>query len=158
MKNLIFIITFALITFLLTKPIRTEDDKNKQTDEASKTVEEIDLNEVMAECNKSFTIQMSYVDALNKSGSFPDETDKTPKCYVRCMLINTGIMSNGGVLDPKRVPVIFASKHDGEVLVQDEVIASLCAERKEKCQCEKAYNFVKCFRTTEINYYEKETK
>nr|AII00998.1 odorant binding protein [Dendrolimus kikuchii] len=158
MKNLIFIITFALITFSLTNPIRAEDDKNKQTDQASKAIKEIDLNEVMAECNKSFTIQMSYVDALNKTGSFPDESDKTPKCYVRCMLEKTGIMSSDGVFDLKRIPVVFANQHDGDFLVKDEVIASLCAERKEKCQCEKAYNFMKCFRTTEINYYEKETQ
>nr|AII00974.1 odorant binding protein [Dendrolimus houi] len=101
---------------------------------------------------------MTYRDALNKSGSFHDETDKKPKCYIRCVLENAGIMSSDGIIDPKRVPVAFASQHNGEVLVKDEIIASLCADRKEKCHCEKAYNFMKCFITTEINYYDRDGK
>lgn len=39
---------------------------------------ELDISSIMAHCNESFRITMDYLIELNTTGSFPDETDKTP--------------------------------------------------------------------------------
>lgn len=36
------------------------------------------VEDIYAECNKTFAISMDYLNEMNDTGSFPDETDKTP--------------------------------------------------------------------------------
>lgn len=36
------------------------------------------VEDIYTECNKTFAISMDYLKEMNDTGSFPDETDKTP--------------------------------------------------------------------------------
>ncbi|XP_026755199.2 general odorant-binding protein 84a [Galleria mellonella] len=115
---------------------------------------ETELDQAMNECNETFRVEMSYLESLNESGSFPDETDRTPKCYVRCVLEKTGVASEDGNYDPARTAVIFAGKRAGRPMNDIEEIATGCANRKESCKCERAYQYIKCMMETEIRKYE----
>lgn len=43
-----------------------------------KLSKEYSVEDIYAECNKTFIITRDYLNELNDTGSFPDETDKTP--------------------------------------------------------------------------------
>lgn len=38
----------------------------------------LDVKSVTSACNETFRIQYDYLKELNETGTFPDETDKTP--------------------------------------------------------------------------------
>lgn len=51
------------------------------------------VEDINVECNKTFIITMEYLNELNDTGSFPDETDKTPMVGTK---MGTGITGPGG--------------------------------------------------------------
>ncbi|KAL0867540.1 hypothetical protein ABMA27_008317 [Loxostege sticticalis] len=117
----------------------------------------VDLNEIMNQCNDSFRTEMAYIEALNESGSFPDETDRTPKylqCYVRCVLEHSGVASEDGVFDAARAAEVFAGERGGRTMTDLQDLAAACADRKETCKCDRSYRFLKCLIEAEIKEYE----
>nr|AXF80671.1 pheromone-binding protein 3 [Scirpophaga excerptalis] len=159
-----FAILIFTISFVNSANVKTDDnsakaksDNMKDGNDEKKTeaTETIDLMAVMVECNETFRIEMGYIDALNQSGSFPDETDKTQKCYVRCVLEKTGIATPDAQYDTSRTAMIFANRRSGRELDDLKDIAATCAaNRTETCTCERAYGYVKCFMESEISKYE----
>ncbi|XP_023943791.2 general odorant-binding protein 84a [Bicyclus anynana] len=162
--NFVYAITFALITFSVTECATKEKDKPNnnakvETTNASVSVEERDkseefnLMEVMVECNDSFRVEMSYLASFNKSGSFPDETDKTPKCFMRCVLEKSGVASPASQFNVKRTAEIFPQIRD--IAEEDIVkIATECTDRPETCKCERSYQYLKCLMETVIEIYD----
>nr|QOV03029.1 odorant binding protein 13 [Apocheima cinerarius] len=142
-------------------PKMNDDSKamseSKSMTNDTKANDDIDLIAVMMMCNESFHIEMSYLISLNESGSFPDETDKTPKCFLRCVLQSLKVASlDDGKIDPERAAAIFADERDGgEDIVET---ATFCAQRDEKCHCEMAYNFLKCLFSMQIEKYGERSK
>nr|ALS03860.1 odorant-binding protein 12 [Ectropis obliqua] len=120
----------------------TSNDTNALYDE---------VMDVLTTCNESFRIEISYLVSLNETGSFPNETDKTPKCFLRCVLQSLEVASmDDGKIDPKRAAEVFGDQRENI-----EETATLCAQRDEKCHCEMAYNFLKCLFSTKIENVEK---
>ncbi|XP_030029513.2 general odorant-binding protein 84a-like [Manduca sexta] len=117
------------------------------------SMDDVDVEDIMNQCNETFRIEMAYLQALNESGSFPDETDRTPKCFLLCVLDNTGVMTKDGDFDPERTAALFAGERAGKVMDGIQDMAAACADRKEKCKCEKSYNYLKCLMTMEIEKY-----
>ncbi|XP_031621349.1 general odorant-binding protein 84a [Contarinia nasturtii] len=100
-------------------------------------VDQLDQMAIMQHCNESFRTTMEYLEDLNSTGSFPDETDKTPMCYIRCYLDAVGILK------------------DDELNLEraNEMQWSTCEETIPECQkevadrtnpCEKAYFLTRC--------------
>ncbi|XP_034827943.1 general odorant-binding protein 84a [Maniola hyperantus] len=166
--NLVYAIAFALITFSVTECTDAKDKSNSkdmasgvQTTKVSASIEERDnieefnLIEVMVECNDSFRVEMSYLESFNKSGSLPDETDKTPKCYMRCVLEKAGIASPASQFNVKRTAEIFPQLRD---VPEEDIIkmATACTDRPETCKCERSYQYLKCLMEAVIEKYDLE--
>ncbi|XP_013141659.1 PREDICTED: general odorant-binding protein 84a [Papilio polytes] len=115
---------------------------------------EIDVINIMKECNESFRIQMSYLEQLNNSGSFPDETDRTPKCYIRCVLESSGVASEEGKFDAASAALVLTQLNDGYETNELIDMAFQCIDRQETCKCERSYQFIKCIMEKEINKME----
>nr|APG32541.1 odorant binding preotein [Conogethes punctiferalis] len=136
------------------KLITPADDQGNMTSSEERALDVPDLMAVMVECNDSFRIEMGYLESLNESGSFPDEIDRTPKCYVRCVLEKTGVASEDGLFDPAQAAAVFAGERNGVLMTNLEDLATRCAaDRNEKCKCERSYNFIKCLMEAEIKEY-----
>ncbi|XP_028175104.1 uncharacterized protein LOC114363548 isoform X1 [Ostrinia furnacalis] len=113
----------------------------------------VDLMTFMNQCNESFRTDMAYIDALMESGSFPDETDRTPKCYVRCVLEHVGVASEEGAFDAARASEVFAGERGGRAMTDVQDLAEACADRNESCKCERSYRFMRCLMEAEIKEY-----
>lgn len=84
----------------------------------ARSMKDYSVEDIYVECNKTFAISMDYLNELNDTGSFPDETDKTPmvsrvawalgvsqkrslllniefpfQCFIRCFLQKGGIVT-----------------------------------------------------------------
>ncbi|KAJ2942937.1 hypothetical protein O0L34_g15127 [Tuta absoluta] len=149
MKQFACTITFVIFITLSCVAGTNAEDKEPSRMEAEDWVKVVNV------CNDSFRIEMAYIEALDTSGSFPDETDRTPKCFVRCLLETSGVASEDGIYDPKMAAKVFAGKRGGKVMNDLEDLAKSCAPRDEQCMCERAYQFTKCLMEKEIEEYEK---
>ncbi|CAG9559449.1 unnamed protein product [Danaus chrysippus] len=129
----------TVITITLTKCVpRAEKVQNKMKEELTSTTpnsmeEQMDkisndLIPIMAECNETFRIEMYYLESLNTSGSFPDETDRTPKCFLRCMLEKSEVASTDSQFDVSRTADVFRQIR---VLPHDDLVkmATTCSDR-----------------------------
>lgn len=47
-----------------------------------RNLKEYSVEDIYTECNKTFAISMDYLNEMNDTGSFPDETDKTPMVWI----------------------------------------------------------------------------
>ncbi|XP_053617196.1 uncharacterized protein LOC128679167 [Plodia interpunctella] len=158
MARAIFILALAAITFSLTQSASLDTKSDKQSDGLSKMMAskaDMDsatmLTNAMAECNETYTIDKSYTQALNESGSFPDETERIPKCYIRCVLEKTGIATEDGVYDPSRTDMfieVFRISYPAKKSFKD--MAEQCSDRKETCKCDRAYQYIKCIIENDI--------
>ncbi|KAI8442423.1 hypothetical protein MSG28_005937 [Choristoneura fumiferana] len=138
-----------------------KDDAKTKSEDTSPPADQDDMNNVdimraMMDCNETFRIEMSYLLALNESGSFPDETDRTPKCYIRCVLEMVEIASADGQFDAARAEPALSSIRGVRVLSDVAETAAACAaDRNESCKCERSYQFIKCLMEMEIKMTEK---
>ncbi|XP_038217454.1 general odorant-binding protein 84a-like [Zerene cesonia] len=149
--RVVFLVACVLFTFYQVKCLRKAEEEQRplpvaDTEERS----EYDLSEIMNECNETFRIEMIYIESLNTSGSFPDETDKTPKCYVRCVLERSLVASEDGQFDADRTADVFAGMRSDTPLDTVKQMAAICSERSETCKCERAYQFLRCLIQMEI--------
>nr|QGH51240.1 putative odorant binding protein 4 [Conopomorpha sinensis] len=117
-------------------------------------MEQIDMDMVMRDCNETFRIEMYYLSSLNDSGTFPDETDRTPMCFLRCLLEQTEVMSPEGTFDGMRAALVFAKDRQGRDAADLVETATSCTDRQESCTCRKAYAFMKCLVETDLEKHE----
>ncbi|XP_045454163.1 general odorant-binding protein 84a-like [Melitaea cinxia] len=159
MKTLLKII-LILITFSMTKcEKKIENKMNPVVLTTAASMEDgdgktfVDVMGVMIDCNDTFRVEMPYLDSFNKSGSFPDETDRTPKCFMRCVLEKVEVVSEDGQFDVNRTAEVFPQIRD---VPQEEIIemATPCAERSESCKCERSYQYMKCLLEKVIDKYD----
>ncbi|CAH0402655.1 unnamed protein product [Chilo suppressalis] len=166
----IFVVTLCAVAFTYVNSTTTTEkvDKDNARDlmtsgseqDIIKTPEETDTNPdlmaIMGECNETFRIETSYLESLNESGSFPDESDKTPKCYIRCVLMKTGVTTEDGKFIPDVTSQVFASQNIKEQMDGIQNMATACAvDRNESCKCDRSYMFMKCLMESEIKSFMK---
>lgn len=60
---------------------------------------------------------LEYMRELNDTGSFPDESEKTPMCYLKCFLESVGAIDHDDKVDKQKTTEIFVL--DNEDLVDD---------------------------------------
>ncbi|KAJ9585976.1 hypothetical protein L9F63_020373 [Diploptera punctata] len=112
-----------------------------------------EMQEIMKECNETYPINPEYLKSLNETGSFPDETDKTPKCFVRCMLTKHGMMDDQGNFDVDKMKQGYK---EGKYPESDAMIDMCIAENTEtQCNCNKAYIFTKCLMKQQQHKFER---
>uniref|UniRef100_A0A182UKF1 Uncharacterized protein n=1 Tax=Anopheles melas TaxID=34690 RepID=A0A182UKF1_9DIPT len=105
----------------------------------TKHVPEVTMQDAIAQCNRSFIIQPEYLAELNQTGSFPEETDKIPLCFIRCYLKALGILTEDDKVN-KEVALARNWATSGETV--DE-----CLEEMAGSACEQAYFFTRCAMT-----------
>nr|XP_021196320.2 uncharacterized protein LOC110380618 [Helicoverpa armigera] len=167
MTRVLLTIGLIVITFALTQSANTKTSAMPKEAMTTTTMSDqdssidnnadVDVIAVMNACNESYRIEMAYLESLNESGSFIDENDKTPKCFIRCVFENVGIVSEDGMqLNPARAAVIFAGQRNGKPMDDIGDMTALCAaDRQETCPCDRAYKFIRCLMSMEIERYEK---
>uniref|UniRef100_A0A182M1E0 Uncharacterized protein n=1 Tax=Anopheles culicifacies TaxID=139723 RepID=A0A182M1E0_9DIPT len=104
-----------------------------------KKMPEITMQEAVAQCNRTFVIQPDYLAELNETGSFPDETDRIPLCFIRCYLQTLGILTEDDKVN-KETALALNWATSGETV--DE-----CLDEMTGTGCEKAYFFTRCIMT-----------
>lgn len=84
---------------------------------------------------------LAYLVDLNTTGAFPDETDKTPMCFVRCYLNNVGILKEDELDRDKAIEMAWSTSEEalddcnkevaGENAISHTflVLSVTCAER-----------------------------
>ncbi|CAK1590549.1 unnamed protein product [Parnassius mnemosyne] len=155
------LLTFSFIKCKKPKPnVATTKDISSTTTVTPTSKEQDERNiiymtDIMKDCNETFRIEMSYLEQLNNSGSFPDETDRTPKCYIRCVLETSGVATEDGQFDPALAALLVADVRGGGDTNELEEFATRCSERKETCKCERSYQFIKCLMEKEVEKFEK---
>nr|WHU27555.1 odorant binding protein 38 [Heliconius charithonia] len=161
--KIIFTITLALLTFSVAQCGRSVGNRMSTDDITTTTIattmenedpgSNFDIMAVMVDCNDTFRVEMSYLESLNQSGSFPDETDKTPKCFVRCVLEKSSIVSGDSQFNVTRAAEVFSQIRD---ISQNDIIkmATACSDRPETCKCERSYQYLKCLLETTIEIYD----
>ncbi|XP_055542611.1 general odorant-binding protein 84a [Wyeomyia smithii] len=100
------------------------------------------MEDIYAECNKTFIITMDYLTELNDTGSFPDETDKTPMCFMRCFLQQRAILNEDDKIN-KDQAVATGWVQNGDTI--DE-----CLQDMVGSPCERAYFLVRCVSTRHL--------
>ncbi|XP_050081968.1 general odorant-binding protein 84a [Anopheles aquasalis] len=92
--------------------------------------------EAITECNRTFIIQTDYWNELNETGSFPDETDRIPLCFVRCYLQTLGILTEDMKVN-KEAGLAVGWGGSSETI--DE-----CLDEMTGTTCEMAYYLMRC--------------
>ncbi|XP_059610264.1 general odorant-binding protein 84a [Phlebotomus argentipes] len=108
---------------------------------AKRSGQEMTTLEAMVACNESFRTTEEFLQELNKTGSFPDESDKTPMCFLKCYLEKTSIISDEGDINDEKVLVMFPT------LTTDGI--DDCKKEMDHTNnvCEKVYFLVRCVMT-----------
>uniref|UniRef100_A0A182NRL8 Uncharacterized protein n=1 Tax=Anopheles dirus TaxID=7168 RepID=A0A182NRL8_9DIPT len=104
-----------------------------------KKMPEMSTQEAVAQCNRTFVIQPEYLAELNETGSFPDETDRIPLCFIRCYMQALGILTEDDKINKEAVLAVNWA-NSGDTI--DE-----CLDEMTGSTCEKAYFFTRCIMT-----------
>lgn len=104
----------------------------------ARSMKDYSVEDIYAECNKTFAISMDFLNELNDTGSFPDETDKTPmvgggeiaavlrserliniefpfQCFIRCFLQKGEIVTSDDKIN-KEQAVALGWVKNGETI------------------------------------------
>lgn len=78
---------------------------------------------------------------MNRTGSFPDESDVMPMCFIKCYLEKIGVMSDEGDINEERAIELMPDT------TKDMIVD--CAEEMSKGTdiCEKSYYILRCIMT-----------
>lgn len=60
-------------------------------------------------------ICLEYIQELNDTGSFPDESEKTAMCFIKCFLQTTGVWTSDDKPDKEKTVSIY-QLDNGEVV------------------------------------------
>ncbi|XP_052865430.1 general odorant-binding protein 84a [Anopheles cruzii] len=105
----------------------------------AKKVPEMSAQEAVTECNRTFIITTEYWNELNETGSFPDETDRIPPCFIRCYLKALGILTEDDRVNKEQALALnWAS---GAETIDE------CLNEMTGTTCEKAYYLTRCVMT-----------
>uniref|UniRef100_A0A1B0DAQ8 Uncharacterized protein n=1 Tax=Phlebotomus papatasi TaxID=29031 RepID=A0A1B0DAQ8_PHLPP len=74
---------------------------------SKRSTHEMSTLEAMVACNESFRTSEEFLQELNKTGSFPEEADKTPMCFLKCYLEKTAVISDEGDINEEKVHEIY---------------------------------------------------
>ncbi|XP_069690362.1 general odorant-binding protein 84a-like [Periplaneta americana] len=115
---------------------------------------EMDMKNIMMKCNESNPIDPEFLKQLNMTGSFPDESVRTAKCFIRCMFMETKLMDENGQLLADKLKEAFKG-YQGPAAIKEadlDMFVDNCIAKDADvtCQCERAYRFSKCLMTEEI--------
>nr|XP_019527278.2 uncharacterized protein LOC109399298 [Aedes albopictus] len=113
-----------------------DDDVPDSRSSEESTTPGYSIESIYAECNDSFVTTMEYLETLNKTGRFPEESDLTPLCFLRCFLHKSGVYD-------EMENVI------GEMAVEIGWVENLqtideCVEEMDGTPCQRAYSLVRC--------------
>lgn len=113
-------------------------------------------------CGSFFVVELKfqeYLQELNDTGSFPDESEKIPLCYMKCYLEAIGVMNSEHKVDKEKTVLMFKLENDETI---DECSNEICelsfsslkclltnssvslAAAAVKDECEKSYFFARC--------------
>ncbi|XP_055610601.1 general odorant-binding protein 84a [Uranotaenia lowii] len=109
---------------------------------SNREAKDVSFEDIHAECNKTFIIQMDYLKELNDTGSYPDETDKTPMCFMRCVLQKAGIVTEDDKVN-KDQAVHLAWAKNGDAI--DD-----CLQEMTGSSCERSYFLARCIATRQL--------
>lgn len=86
-------------------------ESSEESDDKARV--DFNVSEAVMECNRTYNIEMDYLKELNDTGSFPDETEKIPMCFVKCYLESADILSpDGKVNKEKAVSMLWKDAGD----------------------------------------------
>ncbi|KAJ9598306.1 hypothetical protein L9F63_010984 [Diploptera punctata] len=110
------------------------------------------FNEARSECNQTFPTANEVELHLINLGSLPDESDKTPMCFVHCVMEKTGMMTEEGVLVAEKFVEILKTFPNGTEVEGLDKMVEKCVEENSNQEehCDKAYEFAKCLMSEEI--------
>ncbi|EAT32555.1 AAEL015313-PA [Aedes aegypti] len=108
----------------------------------ARSMKDYSVEDIYAECNKTFAISMDFLNELNDTGSFPDETDKTPMCFIRCFLQKGEIVTSDDKIN-KEQAVALGWVKSGETI--DDCLQELTGN-----PCERAYFLMRCVSTRHL--------
>ncbi|KAJ6636111.1 General odorant-binding protein 84a [Pseudolycoriella hygida] len=123
--------------------LQSNVSNNGKSDTVSSVVQvdagEHDLNQIVQMCNETYRIPINYLEEMNMTGSYPDETEKLPMCFMKCYLEKVGVMSSENVIDMKAATQHFSTNEDliNSCLMEQSEIDSLDP-------CEYAYFLARC--------------
>ncbi|KAG5682267.1 hypothetical protein PVAND_011631 [Polypedilum vanderplanki] len=103
----------------------------------------INTTDIMTKCNQTFPIKIEYLHDLNTTGSFSDESEKVPMCYVHCYLTKIGVMGEENQINSERAANFY--EIEDEDMIDDcnnEMVAASISD-----SCAKAYFFLRCLMT-----------
>lgn len=69
---------------------------------------------------------VGYLVDLNTTGAFPDETDKTPMCFIRCYLNNVGILKEDELDRDKAIEMEWSTSDEALDECYQEVAGMIC--------------------------------
>uniref|UniRef100_A0A336MTS1 CSON003928 protein n=1 Tax=Culicoides sonorensis TaxID=179676 RepID=A0A336MTS1_CULSO len=147
-KKLIILIGFVFLsgflietTYGLASPLplpRPLDTQNFDTGKSNSSSS--DLKQIYSKCNETFKILPEYLNELNETGSFPDEAEKVPMCFIKCYLENVGIWSTNNTVNRERAIELQWADTNDDI---DECLPEMMGDT----ECEKAYYLTRCIVT-----------
>ncbi|XP_055377920.1 general odorant-binding protein 84a [Condylostylus longicornis] len=111
--------------------------RNDEVHDTSFDTEELNIDNIVSSCNDSYKITIDFLEAFNSTAEFPDETDKTPMCFIRCLYERTGIIKEGNLDRNQIVKLMWPATGDSVEVCQKE-------GDNEKNACLRAYLKGKC--------------
>lgn len=64
---------------------------------------------------------------MNDTGSFPDESEKTPMCFLKCFLEILGILNSENEIDKEKATSVYQIEDDNII---DDCSKEICKQRK----------------------------
>ncbi|KAK7791319.1 hypothetical protein R5R35_000825 [Gryllus longicercus] len=107
---------------------------------------------IMEQCNETYRIDMKLLQELNNTGSFREEKDETPMCYLHCVFDKGELMDTDGTFNVVRVKDMYRTGAESESrrAQMDDMVAMCILQRDETDHCRRVYGFVSCLMTEEI--------
>uniref|UniRef100_A0A1A9WL95 Odorant-binding protein 84a n=1 Tax=Glossina brevipalpis TaxID=37001 RepID=A0A1A9WL95_9MUSC len=102
-----------------------------------KDTDAVDFNNILEECNSSFSIPTGYLTTFNSTGSLPDEMDKTGMCFLRCFYEKSDLITNWKLNGDKIRKYMWPATGDSVEVCEQE-------KSKEPNACVRLYAIAKC--------------
>lgn len=60
---------------------------------------------------------------MNDTGSFPDESEKTPMCFLKCFLETLGVLNGNSEIDKEKATGVYQIENDNII---DDCTKEIC--------------------------------
>ncbi|CAG9806072.1 unnamed protein product [Chironomus riparius] len=133
-QRIVALIFFCTATFVFANNVRiTRKSSN----------ENFNSTDIMKQCNETYPIKTEYLQDLNDTGSFSDESEKVPMCYIHCYLNKMGVISQDNQVNKEKAVNMYQ--------IEDEEMVDDCDKEMVSASisdpCGKAYYFIRCIMT-----------